>query len=35
MLGNDISEGFLGYVTLGVDPTASYDLVDPSYYTGA
>jgi hypothetical protein len=33
-LGNDLSDGLLGYVTLGVDPTASYSFQSVSYYTG-
>ena len=34
MLGNDLSDGLLGYVTLGVNPTASFSFQDPSYYAG-
>jgi hypothetical protein len=34
MLGNDLSDGLLGYVTLGVDPTASYSFESVAYYTG-
>jgi protocatechuate 3,4-dioxygenase beta subunit len=34
MLGKHIHDGLLGYVTLGVNPTASYAFQDPSYYTG-
>ena len=34
MLGNDLSDGLLGYVTVGVDPTASYTLASTGYYTG-
>jgi hypothetical protein len=34
MLGDDLSDGLLGYATLGVDPTASYTLPSISYYTG-
>jgi hypothetical protein len=34
MLGNDLSDGLLGYVTLGVDPTASYTFASTGYYTG-
>jgi hypothetical protein len=33
-LGKDLHDGLLGYVTLGVNPTASYEFQDPSYYTG-
>lgn len=34
MLGKDLCDGLLGYVTLGVNPTASYSFQDPSYYVG-
>ncbi|KZP25576.1 aromatic compound dioxygenase, partial [Athelia psychrophila] len=33
-LGNDISDGLLGYITLGINPAASYELNSVSYYTG-
>jgi len=34
MLGDNLSDGLLGYVTLGVDPTASYTIPSISWYTG-
>ena len=34
MLGEDLNDGLLGYVTLGVDPTASYSFESVAYYTG-
>ncbi|KIM73375.1 hypothetical protein PILCRDRAFT_15282 [Piloderma croceum F 1598] len=34
MLGENLSDGLLGYVTLGVDPTASYSFQSVAYYTG-
>ncbi|KIM71083.1 hypothetical protein PILCRDRAFT_83139, partial [Piloderma croceum F 1598] len=34
MLGENLSDGLLGYVTLGVDPTASYSFQNIAYYTG-
>jgi len=33
-LGDDLSDGLLGYITLGVNPKASYSLSSVSYYTG-
>jgi hypothetical protein len=34
MLGDQLSDGLIGYVTLGVDPSASYTFVSTGYYTG-
>jgi hypothetical protein len=34
MLGENLSDGLLGYVTLGVDPTASYSFQSVAYHTG-
>jgi len=34
MLGDNLSDGLLAYVTLGVDPTASYVSDAVAYYTG-
>ena len=34
MLGHHISDGLIGYVTLGVDPTALTSLQSVAYYTG-
>ncbi|KIM78949.1 hypothetical protein PILCRDRAFT_581034 [Piloderma croceum F 1598] len=34
LLGDQLSDGLLGYVTLGVDPSASYTFVSTGYYTG-
>lgn len=33
-LGDDLSDGLLGYITLGINPSASYALNSVSYYTG-
>lgn len=34
MLGESLSDGLLAYITLGIDPSASYSLGSVSYYTG-
>jgi hypothetical protein len=34
MVGDQLSDGLLGYVTLGVDPSASYTFASTAYYTG-
>jgi len=34
MIGSQLSDGLLGYVTLGVDPSASYTFTSTGYYTG-
>jgi hypothetical protein len=34
LLGDQLSDGLLGYVTLGEDPSASYTFVSTGYYTG-
>lgn len=34
MLGESLSDGLLAYITLGIDPSASYSFASVSYYTG-
>ena len=34
MVGDQLSDGLLGYVTLGVDLSASYTFASTAYYTG-
>jgi hypothetical protein len=34
MVGDQLSDGLLGYATLGVDPSASYTFASTGYYTG-
>lgn len=33
-LGASLSDGLLGYITLGINPSASYKFASTSYYTG-
>ncbi|KAI5826480.1 aromatic compound dioxygenase [Schizophyllum commune Tattone D] len=34
-LGDDISEGVLGYITIGIDSTASYSIMNNNYYNSS
>jgi len=34
LLGDQLSDGLLGYVILGMDPSTSYTFFSTGYYTG-